>query len=371
MTFRVTKDTRLVLPRELAVGRLVMIAFLSILLARQLASLTSLSSNDQLALLVALAVLTVSWIWFWWFLAAGPESMAQAIAVALVVGSATYIVVVNPAGVYPFYYAVIVAGSAFRWHVGIVLVSATTILGTATWAELTDRPLSFQVALVIALFGGGAITVRRYVAAQLALSQTQDELRRLAARQARLELARDLHDQLGQQLTVSVLQAELLVLDTTDAPPAIRDRANTLLQSSRMALQLMRQTVTDLRPPHLSAELEAAEMLLQAAGIKCSVDRKVATLNGSADTLLAWVVREGMTNVLRHSGARSCSLLLFHDSAEYILRIDDDGTGKGSSDPGSGLINMRHRVGSVGGTLEAGPGADGGFRLTARIPDRT
>ncbi|MEO8329566.1 MAG: sensor histidine kinase [Candidatus Nanopelagicales bacterium] len=369
MTISLDEDTRLRLPHELMVGRLVMIAFLSILLVRQLSELDQLPDDEGLLLIVALLVLTVSWIWFWWFLAAGPESSAQAVAVILVVGAATALVMLIPLGVYPFYYAVIVAGAAYRWYVGIVLVSITTVLAVVTWAAASGDSLSFQTALVTALFGGGAITVRRFVAAQLALQQTQDELKRIAAGQARMELARDLHDQLGQQLTVTVLQAELLVLDATDAAPLIRERATTLLESSRSSLKLMRETVTDLRPPQLSLELAAAETLLRAAGVRFSVERNLADLSPAVDTLLAWVVREGTTNVLRHSGARGCTVTLQHADGQCTLTIHDDGTGRGVTDPGSGLVNLSQRVANVGGTFDARPAHDGGFTVTARIPE--
>jgi two-component system sensor histidine kinase DesK len=315
--------------------------------------------------------MVVSWAWFWWVLAAGPESAAHAIAVIAVVASAVVMVVANPAGVFPFYYAVIVAGVAFRWPIGVVLVSITTILTVATWAVVNDSTPSFQIALVTALFGGAAITVRRYVAAQLALSQTQDELRRLATRQARLDLARDLHDQLGQELTVSVLQAELLVLDVADSPPVVRDRAARVLQSTRSALELMRETVSDVRTPALTTELEAADTLLRAAGVGCTVSQHVTIRSPRAETILGWVVREGMTNVLRHSGATTCQVTITADQGEYVLCIEDDGAGRGSSEPGSGLVNMRQRLTQAGGTLDAQPRANGGFQLTARIPENT
>lgn len=368
MTIRLTEDSRLLLPRELIVGRLVMIAALAIPLQSAISSLGIVSAGEQRVITVLLLVMTASWIWFWWCLAAGPESTSLVTAVTGIVLSAVAIVVVNPVDVSPLYFAAIVVGAAFRWQLGVPLVAGVTVLILVTSSLAVEGGRLLEAGLIASLLGGASVAVRRYVAAQLALAQSQEEIRRLASQDARLDFARDLHDQLGQQLTVSVLQAELLVQDVAQSSSLIRERAATILASSRSALQLMRRTVQEVREPDVEAELAAAQTLLTAAGIACTINRQTTVDSTATATTLGWVVRESVTNVLRHSRATQCSILLCRDEKAYYLTVDDDGHGPQSADHGSGLVNMRARITDLGGNLTASPRNGSGFRVVATAP---
>ena len=85
------------------------------------------------------------------------------------------------------------------------------------------------------------------------------------------------------------------------------------------------------------------------------------------DSLLGWVVREGATNVIRHSGARECRIVLRRGEGRARLELIDDGVGGLPDGDGSGLVGLRERVGAMGGNLEAGP-AEQGFRLSVDVP---
>jgi two-component system sensor histidine kinase DesK len=369
VAIELTEDARLSLPRELVVGRVVMIAFASVLISRELGLHPDTSSSEMPVLLALVTTFSAAWVWFWWRLAASANVLGTATALLLVVTTATAMVALNPIGIFPFYYAVIVAGASYPWRLGAALVATTCALGAVTWSTVAGSDDVWEALLVMALFGGAAISVRRYVAAHLALTQSQDALRQLATSEARAELARDLHDRLGQQLAVGVLQAELLVEDLEDASPAVQQRAALLLGSSRDALQLMRETVTDSWTPTLTSELAAAKTLLAAVGVSCSQDVRCSSGSTRADSVLGWVVREGVTNVLRHSGAHRCEILLERHDDDLVLTINDDGRGLNTgAHAGSGLASMEHRLSSVGGRLDVISRVPKGFQLVATVP---
>jgi two-component system, NarL family, sensor histidine kinase DesK len=129
--------------------------------------------------------------------------------------------------------------------------------------------------------------------------------------------------------------------------------------------------VTSYRQPSLAAEIAAAQRMLASAGIECRVQAPSSyTLPAEADALLAWTVREGATNIVRHAGARNATIRLTVAPREAEAEVSDDGAGPASdaSAPGSGLTGLAERSRNVGGELTAGSGGGRGFRLRVRVP---
>jgi len=358
------------LGRELLLGRFVMIAFIAILLVRELSSLSVLTTSALATVLVCTAVLTVTWAFYWAFVAAGPGYWTAGTAVALTVSSASILVHVNHIGVFPFYYAIVVAGTAFKWYFSSPLVAITTgIMMAVWWPQGQTNANALQVFAIGMLLGGAAITVRRFIGTQVELEITRDGLKRFAALEARMQLARDLHDRLGQELTTSVMQAELLSMDLdAGAIEDARKRSAMVLSSSRETLRLMRELVSEVREPDLRSEVSVAEQVLTASGINCTIALEMETLPISADHALGWVVREGVTNVLRHSEASSCRITLSASSDSVVLRVVDDGRGIGNGDGGMGLVHMRERLAAVGGSISIADSPGGGYTLVAAVP---
>jgi len=372
MTIELTEDSRLLLPRELYFGRLVMIGFLAIVLLREFTRLDELDNVDRFCALTGIASLSAGWVWFWAKLAASPESWRQGVAVVAVLAGAVILTLVSPAGVFPFYYAVIVAGAAFRWRIGVWLVAMVTVITVATWYAVDDT-VSIQVGLIAALFGSAAVTVRRVVSAQVTLNRTQEDLHRLASVEARMDFARDLHDQLGQELTTTILQAEILRMDLQDADPEVRSRADQVVKGTRNSLRLMRESVTGARPPLLRTEEPLSRALLESVGITCTLEASIPVTQPSNQALLGWVLRESVTNVLRHSNATRCVIALSSETMStgevVTLQVSDDGGGNDTTAWGSGLSGMRERVAAVAGTLSVDVPTTGGWRVTVSIPE--
>jgi two-component system sensor histidine kinase DesK len=237
----------------------------------------------------------------------------------------------------------------------------------------SSNTLAFIAPLLAAAFGYSAA---RRVDLVNKLRETRAELARMAVADERLRIARDLHDLLGHSLSLITLKAELAgrLLDA-DPERAAREVAD-LERVARRSLGEVRAAVTSYRQPRLAAELAAARHMLAAAGMDCHVDAPASLeLPPATDALLAWTVREGVTNVVRHSGARSVTITISVTAAEVSAEIADDGVGPGlDADPrpgehGSGLSGLTERARAAGAEISSGEGPNGkGFRLLVRAP---
>ena len=260
-----------------------------------------------------------------------------------------------------------VAGGVVAVNVAGARTTATVVTG-ASWA------LSTVMAGYIALL------LRRRGLLIAELRSSRDEVARLAAADAvadeRLRFARDLHDLLGHSLSVIVLKAELArrLLDHEQVRSQARDEVGDVEQIARRALEEVREAVTGYRARSLPAEIERTRVALEAAGVEAHVEVDAGSLPPDVETLLAQVVREAITNVVRHSRARHTSIVLESSVGEARLEVSDDGvgaapeSGAAGSKSGSGLRGLTERIGQAGGSLAAGPRPGGGFRVTAVVP---
>jgi two-component system sensor histidine kinase DesK len=129
----------------------------------------------------------------------------------------------------------------------------------------------------------------------------------------------------------------------------------------------VRDAVSDSLSPSLEAELAAAEVALRTAGIDLSIERNNAQIDPAHESTLAWAVREAVTNVVKHSRARTCRIALQACDGVSSLEVDDDGRGPANGRAGAGLDGLADRVRAVGGTLEVGPAEGRGFKLQVRL----
>ncbi|WP_433018504.1 sensor histidine kinase [Kribbella sp. CA-294648] len=133
---------------------------------------------------------------------------------------------------------------------------------------------------------------------------------------------------------------------------------------ARSALADVRAAVAGYRELSLAGELVSARTALQAAEIKADLPTVIDEVPEEQRELFAWVVREGVTNVVRHSGAKKCAIKL---SARQIEVLDDGRGPTTSGDSGNGLIGLRERADAAGATLQIGTASGGGFRLAVRV----
>jgi len=244
------------------------------------------------------------------------------------------------------------------------VVSAWTLSRTgATRDELASQ------AFVVLLAGVAAAAFARLVSTADELRRTREELADAAVARERERFSRDLHDTLGHTLSVMVVKAAVVRKLVATDPAGAAEHAADIEDVGRRALAQLRETVDGAVVPSLPEELRDARTTLAAAGIRATL-RSGPPVPPAAAGPLAWALREGLTNVLRHSGATRCEVEVRHDQGRFRLTVVDDGVGvvAGHHDRRGGLDGLRDRLRAAGGGLDVAPG-DTGFSITAWVPD--
>src|SRR5262245_19596787 len=268
-----------------------------------------------------------------------------------------------------FVYFVAAAGMRLPARAAVV-VTVVTALGAGIAGLVHGDSHSAVAATVLTIVSIGVLMTAfgRLARANRELRATRDELARLAVSEERLRIARDVHDLLGHSLSVIALKSELARKLIERDPSRAAAELDDIQSVSRTALAEVREVVQGYRQLGLSQALDTARVALAAAGIGCDVAQTAVTLPTDVDAVLAWAVREGTTNVIRHSQALHCAIRVDADADSAAVEIEDDGTAAPSLDRGSGLIGLRERAERVRGELEAGARPGGGFRLRLTVP---
>src|ERR1700686_2590372 len=358
--------------RWVKLGRLFMVAWLAFFIYPIAAFLTDRFSTETrtygLLLLLGFALI---WAWFWTRICAGPD---RRFTVPAVVG-ATLILTVFTLRTPPqygslFLYPVIMAGAAFRWRRAVAAVVVLSVLaGALELARGESVTNSTGQLLNDLLVGVAAVAGRLLVEANQQLSQAREQIARLAVGEERLRFARDLHDLLGHSLSVIALKSELAGRLIKNTPGLAAHEIEDIEKVARDALREVREAVTGYRRPTLAAELAGAHEVLTAAGIDYRINQDHLPPPPAVEAVIAWTIREGVTNVMRHSQAKRCSIRIINKDGQATVEVIDDGRG-GMPQPGSGLRGLEERVRERGGTLTAGPLPHEGFRLRVTLPVR-
>jgi signal transduction histidine kinase len=239
----------------------------------------------------------------------------------------------------------------------------------------------FIGAVVVAVVAVSELArVRREQLAKVRAERAAAERRR--ADEERLRIARELHDVLAHSISVINVQAGVGLALLDNDPEQARTALTTIKSASKEALGEVRQVLDTLRTPGDAPRSPAPgldrlpELTEQARGAGLTVD--VTTEGGrtalppGVDLAAFRIVQEALTNVVRHSGSRTAHVLLRHVRGALEIRVDDDGPATSAAGEltggGNGLVGMRERAAALGGTVEAGPRPDGGFRVFARVP---
>ncbi|GHF81213.1 two-component sensor histidine kinase [Streptomyces thermodiastaticus] len=254
------------------------------------------------------------------------------------------------------------------------------------WSGINTAYATFLSTMVTAVILSLGEAVRELRAAR-------EELARRAVEEERLRFSRDLHDLLGHTLSVIVVKSEAARRLAGRDIEAALEQISDIESVGRQALTEIREAVTGYREGCLSTELDRARSALTAAGIEPVVRRSGPPLAAQTEALLGWVVREAVTNAVRHSGADHCEITVAGGPERVRLTVADNGRGVvdhdgraaldagGRSAPdttvrpgaapgvgGTGLKGLTERLAAAGGTLRTGPAPLGGFMVTAELP---
>ncbi|HTC93370.1 MAG TPA: sensor histidine kinase [Terriglobales bacterium] len=300
-------------------------------------------------LLTLAATLLFLALYFWGFWLKGKQRLWAIAGIALL---GIVFVPQNSGACGLFVYAAAFAGFAGGTEFAIgILVVLEACLSLVVW--ISHLPLSFWISMSFLVAAVGAMNIQhaKRIAANCRLRMAQGEVEHLAKTAERERIARDLHDVLGHTLSVIILKSELASrMVDKDLPRAIQE-IRDVERISREALAEVRSALKGYRAAGLNAEMAQARATLETAGIKVQACSSQLDLNAAQEGVLALVMREAVTNVLRHSKATECSLRLAQANGCCTLEIADNGCG--SSDvEGEGLKGMRQRVEMLGGSLQ-------------------
>lgn len=348
------------------------------------------SPLPQLLLAVAgLATFIVCYLWVLWPHPVRPDPRLQPVHAALLCGLlATLTFMLSMAYGSSFLWLCVgisaMVGVALPARLAFVAVMALTLLtlgiGVTLSGGFTQADWLHLLPLVLLVRGLGLdmAGLARLARALSELHATRRELARMAVVEERLRLARDLHDLLGHTLSMITLKSELASRLVASEPGRAAEEMREVERVARQSLREVREAVAGYRQPSLKSELDGAQELLEAAGIASTVEGGAGTLPPATDAALGWAVREGVTNVVRHSRARRCCIRIWRTGGFVHAEVVDDGEQGTPSDRaeelrqvGSGLRGLAERVRAQGGALEAGPlPTDGstGFRLHVALP---
>lgn len=248
------------------------------------------------------------------------------------------------------------------------------------WLAGVPTPDLTQALFLIPVIGFNANGAMWAVKTNRELRVAREELARLAVSEERLRFARDLHDLLGHTLSLITLKSELAGRLVPVSPERAIEEIGDVEAAARKALQEVREAVAGYRQATLASELHAAREILTAAGIELTQHGEISPLSAPAEAALSWAVREGVTNVIRHSRARHCSITVAQRPDGVTCEVINDGRGielggatamsaaPGAPHTGSGLRGLAERVAGLGGTCMYGPDGDDGYRLTVSLP---
>ena len=266
---------------------------------------------------------------------------------------------------------------AARFYGAIPLIVSYMVLSAVlpplvpSWHARTDLTTALSIGIVsLAMFGFFGV-----IRTNEALAEARSEVARLATENERSRIARDLHDLLGHSLTTITVKAGLASRLAKVDPDRAADEIAEVEALTRNTLADVRAAVSGYREVTLANELAAAREVLRAAGIAATLPGAIDSVPARQSELFGWVVREGVTNVVRHSRAASCQVRF---GPGFVEVVDDGAAAPAapghrdcSSDAGHGLLGLRERVAAAGGTLSVGVADEArglGWRLRAELP---
>lgn len=275
----------------------------------------------------------------------------------------------NPGGNSLLIYAIVFAGYmlSLRNAVATSVVLLALLAAQVVWL---GYPLAYVA--ITAVIGGmvlsGILMSRNEARHNAELRLGQDEIKRLARAHERERIARDLHDLLGHTLSLIAVKAELARKLVERGAPGAAGEIAEVERVAREALNQVRSAVADMRGAGLAPTCDNVCAVLAGTGIEVARDTAgTPALDGDSDQAFAWVLRECVTNIMRHARARHVAIRVCSTRGQVVLEVTDDGQGSAGTE-GQGVRGMRERMLALGGELCIETAEACGTRVRASLP---
>lgn len=266
------------------------------------------------------------------------------------------------------YLTILIVGKLGRRAIPVVAALAVAALlvpvAIGSWHVSLQESFDDVTPIGIAIAGLMTFVVLEMLRGNHELAAARARVAELAAENERIRIARDLHDLLGHSLTAITVKAGLARRLGASDPAAATAQIAEVEELARQSLADVRAAVSGYRDVTLAGELARGRELLRAAGIAADLPVAADVADADRSELLGWAVREGLVNVVRHARASRCAVRLSSGGVE----ITDNGVGAPAS-AGNGLSGLAERITAAGGTVDAGPAAAGGWRLSVSLAD--
>jgi two-component system sensor histidine kinase DesK len=355
-------------PVRIAIGSLGLLILVPALISL-LSALLGNHSQDITVPDATFALLITAGYFYFWFGARTDRARILAAGLVVLATLLSALLPTKPILLSFWAYPALVVGFLLRPLRAILVLTVVAVLAFVLDAVRSGEGVTPGLAAVgtLALVSWASITVAQLISSNIKLQDAREELARHAVEEERTRFARDVHDVLGQTLTLIVAKQRLALrlLNNPEAAAVELKDAETL---TRDALREVREVAGGYRQPTLTSELSGARVALETAGIQAIVDNEVGLLSRDVEATLAWTVREGVTNVVRHSGARTCTIRVHARDRAVVVDVIDDGGGAQGAVTGMGVAGLRERVEAQGGTLHWDSPGSGGFHLSAELP---
>ncbi|WP_225446466.1 sensor histidine kinase [Paenibacillus rhizovicinus] len=343
-----------------------------------LVSLFELPTLEIIGCLFVMLIFIVLYVSGYWFQRGRLLSALGLILIALL-----FCMKFDVSGVYlAFYPSPLLGQLKKRWElaVGYAAVITLFLFDFFYWKIYNDQDLMVQLlpAMAVILFMPiGMKLGMRSKELRKKLNLANEEIARLSKNEERQRISRDLHDTLGHTLSLITLKSELAEKLIAKNPERAVQEVKDIQVTSRAALKQVRELVSGMNAVTIRVEVDHAKQILAAAGIVLEKqgDLDITIPSPLIDNILGMCLRESVTNVVKHSRARTCTVELQRDEGSLRLSIEDDGVGLPKKDESAaagncnGMKGMRDRLKLIEGVLTAGPGrADHGTRLEFTVP---
>ncbi|HEU5470922.1 MAG TPA: histidine kinase [Actinophytocola sp.] len=334
-----------------------------------------LSLTVSLVSLVAVLLLTILWFSR---LSERPRSLIgyPALAALVVLVYLPVLLLADPWPVMPGFLAgslLLALPPAVSLPGFVAVVASMGLLQTLNSGQFGHRAADVAyVCISTAVVGLVVFGISRLAQLVTELHVARVEIAQIVVMQERLRFARDVHDLLGYSISAIALKSELAHRLVTKDPDRAGAEITDILSISRQALADVRTLSSNYRELSLADECRSAKWVLASAGIEVRMSLSEPALPVPVGTVLATVLREGVTNILRHSKAERCEITVAQTGGTASIEIVNDGAGTLSPTAdligGEGLRNLAARAGELGGALTAGRIGEQNFRLRADIP---